>query len=45
MPTADVLMFHEGAGSSIWYKEDFVAAKPNAPLFKVLMSMAAKIVK
>ena len=45
LPTADVLMFHEGVGSSIWYKEDFVAAKPKATLFKVLMSMTAKIVK
>jgi hypothetical protein len=45
LPETEVLMFHEGAGSSIWYKEDFIAAKPKALFFKGLFNMIRRIVK
>ena len=38
-------MFHEGVGSTLWYKEDFMAARPRASLIKALMNMIKRMVK
>jgi hypothetical protein len=40
-----VLMFHEIFSNKIWYKEDFIAAKPRAHLFKGMLNMIRRIVK
>jgi hypothetical protein len=39
IPGREVIMLHENKEDGLWYKDDFIAARPKSHLLKVLMSV------